>query len=184
MRGIVSLAAALALPLTTQTGMPLPFRAEIILITFMVILVTLVVQGLSLPILIRRFNIGEDRSIEHEEKHAREHAHSAALDFLDNVAREDWPIAEHIEQLRIHYKNRRQYHVNLENSDIENKLFLAEAFRRLQHETMTAERLAIIKLRNEGTISDEILHRLEQELDIEALRIGIGERRISKKTHR
>ena len=53
----------------------------------------------------------------------------------------------------------------------------AEAFRRLRHETMTAERLALIGLRNDGTISDEVLHRLEHELDVEALRFGLGERR-------
>jgi len=48
---------------------------------------------------------------------------------------------------------------------------------------LTAERLAVIKLRNDGVISDEILHRLEHELDIEALRIGIGELRVSAKQH-
>ncbi|HEY6973376.1 MAG TPA: Na+/H+ antiporter, partial [Nitrospiraceae bacterium] len=55
-----------------------------------------------------------------------------------------------------------------------------EAFRRLRHETLTAERLALIDLRNNGTISDEVLHRLEYELDIEALRQGIGERRLTR----
>ena len=54
----------------------------------------------------------------------------------------------------------------------------AEAFRRLRHETLTAERMALIGMRNDGTISDEVLHRLEHELDIEAVRLGIGERRV------
>jgi len=49
----------------------------------------------------------------------------------------------------------------------------------LRHETLTAERLAAIRLRNEGAISDEVLHRLEHELDIEALRAGVGELRVS-----
>jgi CPA1 family monovalent cation:H+ antiporter len=61
--------------------------------------------------------------------------------------------------------------------DPECTLERAEAFRRIRHETLTAERLALIKLRNDGTISDEVLHRLENELDVEALRLGIGERR-------
>jgi CPA1 family monovalent cation:H+ antiporter len=52
-----------------------------------------------------------------------------------------------------------------------------EAFRRLRHETLTAERMALIALRDDGAISDEVLHRLEHELDVEALRLGIGERR-------
>jgi monovalent cation/hydrogen antiporter len=52
------------------------------------------------------------------------------------------------------------------------------AFRRLRHETLSAERRALIALRDQGAISDEVLHRLEQELDVEAMRIGMGERRL------
>ena len=145
----------------------------------MVILITLVCQGLSLPFLIRKLNLGEDSSIDHEEKHAREHAAIAALTLLDKLAGEDWPVADHIEELRSHYHNRRQRHVSAEISDLVYVKQVTDAFRRLQHETLTAERLAVIKLRNDGAISDEILHRLEHELDIEAMRIGIGELKIS-----
>ena len=82
MRGIVTLAAALALPLTTNAGAPLPFRAEIILISFSVILATLVVQGLSLAPLIRALRLEDDtRTLEGEEMRAREHALDLA--FLD-----------------------------------------------------------------------------------------------------
>ena len=179
MRGIVSLAAALALPLTTAAGTPLPFRAEIILIAFMVILVTLVLQGLSLPLLIRTLDLGEDRSNEHEERQARELAAIAALALLDEVAGEDWPVQVHIEQLRVHYDRRRQRFANVEAMNMECKKEVAEAFRRLRHETLTSERLTVINLRNDGVISDEILHRLEHELDVEALRIGIGELRVT-----
>ena len=61
--------------------------------------------------------------------------------------------------------------------DEECTLEAAEAFQRLRHETLTTERMALINLRNDGTISDELLHRLEHELDVEALRLGLGERR-------
>ena len=179
MRGIVSLAAALALPLTTADGTPFPFREEIILITFMVILVTLVLQGLSLPLLIRALDLGEDRSLEEEERQARERATSAALVRLEEVLAEDWVVTGHIEQLRAHYGRRRQRYANDGAQDTECTQEVAEAFRRLRHETLTAERLALIDLRNEGVISDEVLHRLEQELDVEALRLGIGELRVS-----
>jgi CPA1 family monovalent cation:H+ antiporter len=57
---------------------------------------------------------------------------------------------------------------------------MVEAFRRLRHETLTAERATLIAMRNGGTISDDVLHRLEHELDIEALRLGIGERRTGR----
>jgi Na+/H+ antiporter len=179
MRGIVSLAAALALPLATAAGTPFPFRAEIILITFLVILATLVVQGLSLSLLIRALDLGEDRSLEHEERQARERAAMAALARLEEVVTEDWPFLDHIEQLRVHYGRRRQRYANAGAPDTECTLEVAEAFRRLRHETLTAERLALIDLRNEGVISDEILHRLEHELDVEALRFGLGELRVS-----
>jgi CPA1 family monovalent cation:H+ antiporter len=53
------------------------------------------------------------------------------------------------------------------------------AFRRLRHETLSAERRALIALRDDGVISDEVLQRLEQELDVEAMRIGLGEKRLS-----
>ncbi|MCX7094449.1 MAG: Na+/H+ antiporter [Methylobacter sp.] len=183
MRGVVSLAAALALPLTTATGTPFPFRAEIILIAFMVIMVTLVVQGLSLPLLIHRLDLSDDTSIEHEERLAREHAATAALELLDAVTNEDWPVPDHIEQLRIHYGQRLQRNVDVEAANTECTKVVTEAFRRLRHETLTAERLTVISLRNNGVISDEILHRLEYELDVEALRIGIGELRVSPEQH-
>lgn len=177
MRGIVSLASAMALPLATMTGAPFPFRDEIILITFMVILVTLVFQGLSLPVLIRALDLGEDRSLEHEERQARERAATAALSRLEAVGTEDWPVADHVAQLRIHYDRRRQRFGDGDPADTGCTQEVAEAFRRLRHETLTAERLALIDLRDQGVIGDEILHRLEHELDVEALRMGIGERR-------
>lgn len=184
MRGIVSLAAALALPLTTVAGTPFPFRAEIILITFMVILVTLVLQGLSLPPLIRALNIREDRGFEHEERQAREHAASAALARLDEVVSEDWLVPEHIERMRVQYGRRLQRYAQAGAIDVECTAEAAEAFRRLRHETLTAERLVVIGLRNDGAINDEVLHRLEHELDVEALRAGIGELRVSSGNRR
>jgi Na+/H+ antiporter len=177
MRGVVSLAAALALPLTTVAESPFPFRAEIILVAFMVILVTLVVQGLSLPMLIRTLKLDKDTSIEYEERRARERAALAALALLDDMTNEDWPVPDHIEQLRVHYGRRLQR--NVETASVEYTKEVTDAFRRLRHETLTAERLAVISLRNDDVISDEILLRLEHELDVEAIRIGIGELRVS-----
>jgi len=178
MRGIVSLAAALALPLTTAAGVPFPFRAEIILITFSVILATLVVQGLSLAPLIRALNLKEDGTLEREEMQAREHAATAALVRLDEVANEGWPHPEHLDQMRVHYGDRVQRYTK-DGTAPECTAEAIEIFRRLRHETLTAERLAVIGLRNDGVISDDVLHRLEHELDVEALQLGIGERRVS-----
>jgi CPA1 family monovalent cation:H+ antiporter len=173
MRGIVSLAAALALPLTTAAGAPLPFRDEIIVLTFVVILGTLVVQGLTLGPLIRRLDFGEDDALEREEALAREHASRAALDRVDQLEGAGWARREHVERMRAHYTQRVRRFSEL--GDQECSAASAAAQRRLRHETLSAERLALIRLRDDGSISDEVLHRLEYELDVEAIRIGLGE---------
>jgi CPA1 family monovalent cation:H+ antiporter len=184
MRGIVTLAAALALPLTTTAGTPLPFRAEIILISFSVILSTLVLQGLSLAPLIRVLRIQEDdRTMEAEEMHAREHAAAMALARLEQLAAEPSSPAHHVDRLRDHYARRRERFSNNGAVDPECAAETVEGFRRIRHETLTAERRALVALRNDGTISDDVLHRLEHELDIEALRLGIGERRAAGQSH-
>ena len=90
MRGVVSLAAALALPLTLRDGAtPFPRRELILFLTFVVILATLVLQGLSLPPLIRLLGIKDDRSMEKEEREARLKANQAALARLNQIAERD-----------------------------------------------------------------------------------------------
>lgn len=180
MRGIVTLAAALALPMSTGTGAPFPFRSEIILISFTVILVTLVLQGLSLPPIIRWLRIEEDDDLEREQQLAREHAATAALTRLDEVMTEDWVPAEDIERVRIRYLRRLKLLNRTGLDEEEHPDGRVETVQRLHHEVLTAERLALIGLRDDGTISDEVLHRLERELDVAALHQGVGERRAGK----
>lgn len=175
MRGIVSLAAALALPLMTASGAAFPFRTEIIAVTFLVILSTLVLQGLSLAPLIRALTFEDDRTLDREEAFAREHAATVAMKRLDALATEAWPLPDHVDRLRTHYARRARRFAAPTDTDPDCSSEGADAFRRLRHETLTAERLAVIELRNRGAISDEVLHRVEYELDIEALRLGIGE---------
>jgi monovalent cation/hydrogen antiporter len=178
MRGIVTLAGALALPLTTASGASFPFRAELILITFTVILATLVVQGLSLTPLIRRLGIKEDRSLELEEMRAREHAATAGLIRLEELAGDGWTVPEQVEELRTLYDQRRRRYAWPGTVAADCTLEADRAFRRLRTETLAAERRELIGLRNRGVISDEVLHRLEHELDVEALRLGTGEQRV------
>jgi CPA1 family monovalent cation:H+ antiporter len=173
MRGIVSLAAALALPLATAAGAPLPFRGEIIVLTFAVILITLVLQGLSLTPIIRRLDFDDDGASEREETLARERAARAALERVDQLARERWSLSEQIDRMRAHYTQRAQRFSRL--GDAACSAETAAAQRRLRHETLSAERRTLIRLRDEGVIGDDVLHRLEYELDVEAIRIGLGE---------
>jgi CPA1 family monovalent cation:H+ antiporter len=170
LRGIVSLAAALALPLTTSTGAPFPFRGEIIVITFVVIGVTLVLGGLSLSPLIRVLRLPADRRLAHEEAHAREHAIGAALARLEEVSGEDWVVSEHLDRLRSSYAERRD-RLDRGTSDAVD----SEVLRRLHEHALAAERHALLELRDREVISDDVLHRLEHELNLEALRIGLGE---------
>ncbi len=168
MRGAVSLAAALALPLD------FPLRNLILFLTFSVILVTLVVQGLTLPALIRRLRFEEDDSEEREEVRARLAAASAALDRLDELAGEDWTRDDTVERLHGLYEFRRRrlkarggY---LEDDGSEDR---SQAYQRLVRELLEAQRQAIVRLRNQGQISSDVMRRIERELDLEDTRLEI-----------
>lgn len=174
MRGIVSLAAALALPLTINNGAAFPHRDLIVFLTFSTILVTLVLQGLSLPTLIGWLKIGEDDGIEREEMEGRLRAAEAALDRLDELTSQNKTLAEAemVQWLRTRYSERiRRISACCVAMDRRSYEQLA-AFRHLQHEMLTAERRTAIKLRNQGIINDEVLHRIERDLDLEQTRLG------------
>lgn len=175
MRGVVSLATALALPLTTASGERLPYRSEIILITFVVILGTLVVQGLTLAPLARALGLsGDDSALEEERRLARERSARAALDRLEVLAREDWVPPSAVAASRAHYERRLRRFVPEADLDPSCTQDFADTQRRLRAATIDAERRELIRLRNLGEIGDEVLHEVERELDVEALRQGIG----------
>ncbi len=176
MRGIVSPAAALALPVATASSAPFPFRTEVILITFMVILSTLVLQGLSLSPLIARLRLQDDQEEEREESLARTESAQAALTRLDEAAGEVWTRQEHVDRLRELYAGRVRKVSEL-NLGSRRSFIDGTRYRRLRLQTIAAERKAVIALRDRGDISDDVLHLLEQELDVEALRLGAGEKR-------
>jgi CPA1 family monovalent cation:H+ antiporter len=166
MRGAVSLAAALAL----STSPPFPERDLLIFLTFVVILATLVGQGLTLPLLIRWLGLGDDGSAEHEELHAREAATEAALERLDELETEIPGHLQLIDQLRERYRHRAEHYVHdHEENDVpvDPEERDHEAIRRA---VLSAERLAIIGLRDKGVISDEALRSVERDLDLEELR--------------
>lgn len=173
MRGIVSLAAALALPLTTANGTPFPNRGLIIFLTFCVILVTLVLQGLSLPTFIRWLRVVEDADIEREEMEGRLRAAEAALDRLDELIVNCTQVEEEmIEWLRVQYKDRIR-RVSACCVAMDRGIYgQLAAFRYLQQEVLAAERRTAIRLRNQGDINDEVLHRIERDLDLEEARLG------------
>jgi CPA1 family monovalent cation:H+ antiporter len=176
MRGAVSLAAALALPLSTDAATPLPERDLVLFITFAVILVTLVGQGLTLPMLLRRLGVREDGAEEEaEEARARLAASRAALERLDELESEDWTRDDTIERARGLYRFRgRRAKVRAGKIDDEDGIEdRSLAYQRLQHELFTVQREALVQLRNAGQISNDVMHRVERELDLEESRLEV-----------
>ncbi len=176
MRGAVSLAAALALPLTTDAGEPLPGRDLILFVTFAVILFTVVGQGLTLPLLIRRFDVAEDGSEEeHEEVRARLTAAGAALERLDELSIEEWTQEDTVKRVRAMYEfRRRRFKVRAGKIDDEDGIEdRSIAYQRLMHELYAAQRGALVSLRDSGKISAEVMRRVERELDLEEERLEV-----------
>jgi Na+/H+ antiporter len=172
MRGAVSLAAALALPLETDSGAPFPARALIIFLAFTVILGTLVVQGLSLPGVIRLLRLEDDGLEEKENAKARIYAAEAALARLDELAGEDWVRDDTAERMRGLYTFRRsRFEARFgEDDSIEQR---SADYQRLRRELLEAERAAVVALRREGRIADEVMRRIERDLDLEDTRLDV-----------
>jgi monovalent cation/hydrogen antiporter len=164
MRGIVSLATALALPRTLADGTPFPFRTEILVITMTVIVITLMVQGLTLEPLIRWFNFPAETQHEEETRMARREAIRRATESLDDMAREEGVDARDVDALRRDLTDRLTHHEH-QGGRPRNRMAL-----RLR--VVESERAMLVRLRNAGLISDQVLFDLETELDLEATKIG------------
>jgi monovalent cation/hydrogen antiporter len=170
MRGAVSLAAALALPLDPRA---FPERDLMIFLAFCVIIATLVGQGLTLPWLVRRLGVVASTGQGAEETHARLAAVEAALGRLNELADEYPGHLELVDQMKARYDHEASHiwpHADGPRDEVEQ-----EALDHLEIRTavLDAEREAVIRLRDEGIISDEVLHSIEQDLDLEALRSGV-----------
>jgi len=171
MRGVVSLAAALALPLTLTNGAPFPFRDLIIFLTFAVILATLVGQGLTLPFFIRRLGVAADQGDVHEEAHARMTTAEAAVQRIEELARE-WPDhLELIDALRAQY-NHQASHIDPHHDEAldESEQELLE-HRRIRGAVVEAEREALLQMFERGAVTDDVFRRVERDLDLEELRM-------------
>ena len=173
LRGADTLAAALSVPLLTASGAPFPFRAEILFFAFAVIVVTLVGQGLTLPPLIHWLRVTDDNAEEEEEIAARRAASDAALARIDGLAREDGVAADVIDLLRRHYGHEAEL---LAGGDgVEHSKTAARQEIRLRREVVEAERAAVLRLRDDGAISDDVLRRVQRDLDLEEARFVRGE---------
>jgi Na+/H+ antiporter len=174
MRGAVSLAAALAIPLSTDAGGPFPQRDLIVFLTFCVILGTLVVQGMTLPVVIRALGIEADHLDEKEHAKARIKAADAALARLEELEGEDWVREDTADRLRGVYGFRRNRFLSRFNEDDDGAIEEQSlAYQRLRRELFDAERSAIVDLRRRGVIDDDVERRLYRDLDLEDARLEV-----------
>jgi CPA1 family monovalent cation:H+ antiporter len=173
MRGVLALAGAISLPTVLQNGAPFPQRNLIIFLTFCVIFVTLVLQGLTLPALIRKLGLsaGSERNL--EEQQARLLILNAVLDYLKDLSRQ--AKSEHAriyEDLIRHYRARATLiEAGSEERKPEQEIVLARYERNLTQELWALERSTAVSLRNENKINDELLRTIERELDLSEARL-------------
>lgn len=173
MRGVVSLAAAAAVPLTTLSGDPFPGRPHLVFLTFVVVVGTLLLHGLTLPLVIRLLHVqGDDpqqdqlAAVQAQDKAAR-----AAADRLDELLAESQSsdVPERAAEVLRHWNTRRLNSAweRLGRTDEEIGESPTAAFRRLRLEMLAAERKTFIEERDAGRIDDEALRSMLHGLDLE-----------------
>jgi monovalent cation/hydrogen antiporter len=175
MRGGVSLAAALAVPLVTDTGEAFPARDLILLLTFSAILLTLVLQGLTLGPLIGWLRLeGDEEADKLTELKARLEGAHAALERLEQLRKAELVSSSAEERMREYNEERIQrYESGLqEGGSTQEYTESSAAWRNWRRELLAAEREAIVSLRDRGEISPEVMRRIQRDLDLEESRIG------------
>ena len=174
MRGAVSLAAALALPTVTDSGEPFSERPVILFSVFCVILGTLVLQGLTLPWMIRLLRIeADDSDALEQEARARLQAAEAALERIDGLEQEEWTRDDSLERMRGIYRYRitrfsARFDDDVDDGAIEDR---SSAWRRMMFSVIDAQREAIEGMRRAGHISDEVMRTVQRDLDLEERRL-------------
>jgi CPA1 family monovalent cation:H+ antiporter len=175
MRGAVSLAVALAIPLQTDAGEPFPGRDLIIFLAYSVILATVVGQGLTLGKLIEIAGVyDDDETVAEQEARARIAASHAAILRLDELADEEWVRDESADRMRRAYEFRiRRFESRLDEEDDGEIEEGSQAYQRLRRKVLEAERAEIVRARNRGDITDDIMRRIERDIDLEDARLEI-----------
>jgi NhaP-type Na+/H+ or K+/H+ antiporter len=167
MRGVIALAAAIALPQALADGSPFPHRDLIVFLAFCVILVTLVLQGLTLPWLVRLLGLADSSGPNLEEEAARREILESALAYLEEARTKDATEFDAMyEDLTGHYRQRLTAVTG--KADTENGISPEHHRRlsRISRELLRVERQTAVRLRNQGRINDETLRQLEHELDL------------------
>ena len=177
-RGVVSLATALALPLTLNNGSVFPFRNIILFLAFMVIFVTLVVQGLTLPLLIKILGVEKKKTFHKEDKELELTLAYQVVDFVEKsfpVALEPKLQEQVIKKYHftIQKLNKEIEHIEAKKKPAKNQLTNSVVQLLLvQLEIVNFQRELLLKFHKEGSFSDDAIRYSERELDIEELRLN------------
>jgi Na+/H+ antiporter len=167
MRGVIALAAAIALPQTLADGTPFPHRNLIVFLAFCVIFVTLVLQGLTLPWLVRILGVADQAGPNVEEEAARREILETALRYLEEERKKDGKEFGAIyDDLSGHYRHRLTDVTGKDNDESEISPEHHDRLSRVSRDLLQLERRCAVRLRNEGRINDETLRDLEHELDL------------------
>jgi NhaP-type Na+/H+ or K+/H+ antiporter len=164
LRGAVSLAAALALPVTLESGAPIRERGVVIFVTFAVIIATLVGQGVTLPWLITVLGVGGDTEARREESRARLLIARAALERLSSLGDADGIPGHLVEDLRHHLHH--QVELYGDAPPRRPSAVDADAFERAWRLVLEAERRELVRLRDRDVIDDDVMRRIERDLDL------------------
>jgi monovalent cation/hydrogen antiporter len=168
MRGVLALAAAISVPEVLDNGQPFEVRNLIVFLAFCVILVTLVLQGLTLPALIRRLGLSKPTGMEREEREARRIVLVAAIHHLEERRKMEGQSAEHLYDDLLHrYRHRLAAVTSGSEGSVDG--LDGETYARLQHiamDALQAERRTLIGLRERARIGDDVLRTIERELDL------------------
>ena len=185
MRGVVSLATALSIPYKLRSGQAFPYRSEILFITFMVIVVTLVLQSLTLPVFIKRLNVFEPKEEEEkEERSMRLALLVSSITFIESelsLTLDDTVLAELKERFeqQINYLNgvmRMDENPTLHR--LKNMPSAFNEYMESEAKIIRHQRDQIIKWHKNGTYSEESIRRIEQELDVRSLSLQTRLRRV------
>jgi monovalent cation/hydrogen antiporter len=175
MRGVIALAAAMSLPKILADGAAFPHRSLIVFLTFSVIFVTLVLQGLTLPPLIRRLGLAGTDARNPEEERARREMAQAALAYLEQARENDKPEANAVYEELIRFQRRRLDLLNEQPMDGAYSREEFSRFRDVSAQVRSVQRAALLHMRNENYINDEVMRKLEREIDIVEARFAVSE---------
>jgi monovalent cation/hydrogen antiporter len=171
-RGAVSLAAALAIPLTTHSGEPFPDRSLIIFIVVVVILLTVIVQGTTLPAVVRWSRMPDDSAHEEELQLARTRGTQAALDALPSVASALGVGPELLRRIQREYEEHARFILaNNDGSGDDDLVERKDLVRRVRLGVLDYKRQEITTLRNQNLIDDIVLRELQAEMDLEEVQL-------------